>query len=183
MTAPSSSVSEPTPDPVEQTALDLETTSTKSLLRLYGQILTELLRRGVVRSRNAPAGDLAETLVARAYGGTLAAKSEKSWDVRVSDQKIQVKCRVVDAGARRTQQFSPFRSWDFDSCVFVLLDSLTYDVVRALEIDVYDVQATSRRVDWVSASRISVAQVLAFPGVTEVTERLQAAYADLDSDR
>jgi hypothetical protein len=161
---------------------DLETTPTKSLLRLYGQILTELIRRGVVRSRNAPAGDLAEALVARAYGGQLAAKSEKSWDVSVIDHKIQVKCRVVDAGARRTQQFSPFRSWGFDICVFVLLDSLSYDVVRALEIDVADVQATSKRVDWVAASRISVAQVLAFPGVTDVTQRLQSAYADLDSD-
>lgn len=181
MTATSPSGSEPTPDPVERTALDLETTSTKSLLRLYGQILTELLRRGVVRSRNAPAGDLAETLVARAYGGTLAAKSEKSWDVRAGDQKIQVKCRVVENGSRRTQQFSPFRSWDFDSCVFVLLDSLSYDVVRALEVDVDDVQATSRRVEWVAASRISVAQVLAFPRATDVTDRLQAAYADLDS--
>jgi len=66
--------------------------------------------------------------------------------------------------------------------VFVLLDSLSYDVVRALEIDVADVQATSKRVDWVAASRISVAQVLAFPGVTDVTQRLQSAYADLDSD-
>ena len=67
-------------------------------------------------------------------------------------------------------------------CVFVLLDSLSYDVVRALEIDVNDVEATSKRIEWVAGSRISVAQVLAFPGVIDVTQRLQAAYADLDSD-
>lgn len=41
--------------------------------------------------------------------------------------------------------------------VFVLLDSLNHDVVRALEIDVADVRATSNRVEWVSASRILVA--------------------------
>lgn len=183
MTASTPRRSDPLSDLDGQSATDLGNTPTRSLLRLYAQILTELLRREVVRSRNAPAGDLAEALVARAYGGSLAAKSEKSWDVLVDDRKIQVKCRVVEAGARRTQQFSPFRSWGFDSCVFVLLDSLSYDVVRALEIKVDDVEATSRRVDWVAASRISVAQVLAFPGVNDVTQRLQAAYDDLDSTR
>ncbi len=59
--------------------------------------------------RNAPAGDLAEHLVAvavavavaaaaaaAAYEGTLAGASEKSWDVLLpSGAKIQVKCRVI----------------------------------------------------------------------------------------
>ena len=64
-------------------SIDLEHMSTRALLRLYSEILTELLQRGVVRSRNAPAGDLAEWLVARAYGGKLAPPSAKSWDVLV----------------------------------------------------------------------------------------------------
>lgn len=71
---------------------------TQELLRLYAQILTELLRRGVVRSRNAPAGDLAELLVARAYSGDLAPLSEKSWDVDAGGRKLQVKSRVIDPG-------------------------------------------------------------------------------------
>lgn len=64
--------------------------------------------------------------------------------------------------------------------MFVLLDARTYDVVRALEIDVADVEASSRRVEWVAGSRISVAQVLAHPAVVDVTELLRAAYDRLD---
>ena len=51
-------------------------TPTRTLLRVYAATLTELVRRGVVRTRNAPAGDLAELLVARAYGGEMAPNSE-----------------------------------------------------------------------------------------------------------
>ncbi|WP_460707211.1 hypothetical protein [Myceligenerans halotolerans] len=42
----------------------IERESTSRLLAAYAEILAELRRRGVVRSANAPAGDLAETLVA-----------------------------------------------------------------------------------------------------------------------
>lgn len=58
-----------------------EAMSTRALLRLYADILSELIRRGVVRSRNAPAGDLAEEIVRVAFAGSLAPPSEKSWDV------------------------------------------------------------------------------------------------------
>ncbi|UFU06597.1 hypothetical protein [Ruania halotolerans] len=51
---------------------NLRSHSTLQLLRLYADILTELVRRQVIRSRNAPAGDLAEWIAATLYGGTLA---------------------------------------------------------------------------------------------------------------
>jgi hypothetical protein len=158
---------------------DISSVSTRELLRFYARILTELARRGVVRSRNAPAGDLAEFLVARAYNGKLAAPSEKSWDVDAAGRKLQVKCRVIDSAAKRTQQFSPFRSWGFDACVFVLLDSTTYEVIRALEIDVSNVESSSRAVAWVAGSRISVAQVQAHPSVKDVTDLVRVAYDSL----
>jgi hypothetical protein len=64
--------------------MDLPATSSRDLLTTYAQILTLLVDRGVTRSRNAPVGDIAEFLVAKAYAGTLAPPSEKSWDVRVN---------------------------------------------------------------------------------------------------
>src|SRR4051812_33274503 len=107
--------------------VDLATFSSRELLHLYASILTELTDRGVVRSRNAPAGDLAECLVMRAYEGDLADRSVKSWDVRSSDGRLlQVKCRVLRKDDRSTQFFSPFRSWDFDAAVFVVLDAESY---------------------------------------------------------
>ena len=39
----------------------------------------------MIRTENAPVGDYAEYLVARALGGQLAPNSEKSWDVVGSD--------------------------------------------------------------------------------------------------
>lgn len=134
--------------------MELKHASTRDLLRLYADILTELLRRGVVRSRNAPAGDLAEYLVANAFGGELAPQSEKSWDVRVGNRHLQVKVRLIAAGDRRSHNYSPFRSWDFDACMFMLLDAHTYDVVRAVEVPVDGVRALARETTWVKGFRI-----------------------------
>src|SRR3954453_13542959 len=49
-------------------------------------------------------------------------------------RKVQVKSRLVEAESKGTQQYSPFRSWDFDVCVFVTFDAYTYDVTRGLEV-------------------------------------------------
>lgn len=134
--------------------MELQHLSTRDLLRLYANILTELLRRDVVRSRNAPSGDLAEYLVAKAFGGELASPSEKSWDVRVDDRHLQVKVRLIAAGDRRSHYYSPFRSWDFDACVFVLLDAHTYDVTRAAEVPVAGVREMARETTWVRGFRV-----------------------------
>lgn len=103
--------------------------STRELLALYGGILDELLARDVIRTRNSPVGDYAEYVVARALEGVLAPNSTASWDVNTpSGERVQVKCRVVGPGTSRSAKFSPFRSYAFDSCVFVLLDQGTYNV-------------------------------------------------------
>jgi hypothetical protein len=154
----------------------------RELLRLYSRVLTELIERGIVRSRNPPAGDLAESVVAKAYRGELAAPSEKSWDVHAADGvRLQVKCRVVERGSRRTQVYSPFRSWDFQACVFVTLDSVTYDIVQAVEVSVDQVKAIARKSSWVAGHRVTVSQIRGgVGGAIDVTERLREAYAAMD---
>jgi hypothetical protein len=162
---------------------DVVTTPTRTLLRVQAAALTELIRRGVVRTRNAPAGDLAETLVARAYAGTLAPPSEKSWDVEVPDgRRLQVKCRLVGPAARRGQRgLSPFRSFEFDAAVIVLLDELTFDVERAVEVPVSVIQDAGHHVPWVNGFRVRAsAELLDHPSVVDVTERIQAAVLGLD---
>ena len=58
--------------------------SIAELLAGYAGILAELRRRGVVRTNNAPVGDYAEWLAARALGGEIVANaSEKSYDLRL----------------------------------------------------------------------------------------------------
>ncbi len=160
--------------------MELDGLSTRALLRLYADILTELIRRGVVRSRNAPAGDLAEYLVAIAFGGELAPPSEKSWDVRVGDRHLQVKVRLIAASDRRSHSYSPFRSWNFDACVFVLLDAHTYDVVRAVEVPVAGVQELAREVRWVKGFRIGTrADLRLIDGAVDRTTNLRLALGTL----
>jgi hypothetical protein len=98
--------------------------------------------------------------VAVANKGNLADASEKSWDVSLaSDAKIQVKCRVIAGIGRRSETFSPFRSWDFHSCVFVLLDSETYDVVQAVELPCDVVRGVAYDTAWVRGQRLTVSQL------------------------
>ena len=137
----------------------------------------------MTRSRNAPAGDIAEFLVRLAYNGELAPPSEKSWDVRGSDErKIQVKCRLVVPGSIGTQQFSPFRSWDFDVCVFIMFDAFTYDVLRALEVPSAGVQAGRARPACRRHSRTSAheGRLHRCPWAIDVTSRLQSVMEHLD---
>ena len=90
---------------------DLEQRSTPELFALYRSILRQLSDRGVVRTENAPVGDYAEFLVKRALGGTLATNSEKSFDVKVDELRIQVKARVVSDQRKSGQlQLSPLPS-------------------------------------------------------------------------
>jgi hypothetical protein len=160
--------------------LDLSTMKPSDLLGLYSQILTELNDRSVIWSRNAPAGDYAELLVAEAFNGTIAKSSKKSWDVRIGDRMVQVKCRVKDASSMKSQSYSPFRSFAFDSCIFVVLDSVTYEVVRGTEVVRDDVEKFARLSVWVAGSRVTVKQVDRIEGAADVTTQLRAAQVDVD---
>jgi hypothetical protein len=171
--------------PIGQTdRVNLADMSSRVLLQTYASILTELVQRGVTRSRNAPVGDIAEFLVRIAYDGELAPPSEKSWDVRGSDgRKIQVKCRLVVPGSRGTQQYSPFRSWGFDVCVFIKFDAYSYDVVQAWEVPAAGVRALASPVPHVGATASRVHTKTAFAdaiGSLDVTGRLQAVMEHLD---
>jgi hypothetical protein len=99
------------------------------LLSGYARTLAELRSRGVVRTNNAPAGDYAEWLVARALNGAIADdKAAKSYDLTLPDGRlVQLKARVVsEPSAPGQTQTSPFRSWDFDLAALVLLRGADY---------------------------------------------------------
>lgn len=163
--------------------VDLSRLSTRHLLLLYADLLTELVRRGVVRSRNAPAGDLAEHLAHMVYGGTLAPPSEKSWDIRAADGRlIQVKTRLIAGGDRKSHNYSPFRSWDFDACLFLILDAHTYSAVSAVEVPAGEVQTLARATPHVNGFRISTRTSLAvLPGAADRTDELRRALDTLDA--
>jgi hypothetical protein len=173
------------PDPVVPHGVDFAGLTTRQLLRLYADLLTELVDRKVVRSRNAPLGDLAEYLVHRAYGGELAPPSEKAWDVRTPDGRLlQVKARLIADGHRRSHQYSPFRSWGFHACVFLIFDAHTYDVVQAVEVPVGEVQGLARETTWVRGSRVSTrTPLLGLAGAVDRTAAVTDALRELDTLR
>ncbi|WP_146240256.1 DUF6998 domain-containing protein [Curtobacterium sp. MCSS17_008] len=142
-------------------------------------VIDELLRRGLIRTRNSPLGDLAESLALRAYGGELAPNSEKSFDLWVADgRRLQVKARLVRFGDKRSQTFSAFRSWDFDAALFLLFDATTYDLSWAREVDRSETEALGRRVEHTNSYAILVRRVQG-AGI-DVTDQVTAAYEGID---
>lgn len=161
--------------------MDWETLTNAELLALSGGALAELRKRDVVRTANAPAGDLAERLVADAMGGDLAPNSQKSWDVlvraTVADtpaQRVQVKARVVtdptNAGQR---QVSAFRSWDCESVMFVLFDP-TFRVRSAALVPAELVREHAKHVEFTASDRVFASDAMLALG-EDWTERLQTA--------
>jgi len=151
--------------------------STPELFSAYRRILAELRGRGIVRTDNAPAGDYAEFLVARAYDGELAPSSEKSWDVLTKGRKLQVKCRVVsDPVGPRQRQLSPFRTFGFHAAVVVLFRNTDYSVLRAVEVPVDLVKKRATYREHVNGHVVRVTQdLLDHPDCRDVTELLAAA--------
>lgn len=108
--------------------------SVGELLGTYTSVLAELRTRHLIRTNNAPIGDLAEYCAAIVSDGLLAPNSEKSYDLTVVDgRKVQVKVRLVRPGAASGAVFSPIRSFDFDVCAFLVVDDETGGVVAARE--------------------------------------------------
>jgi hypothetical protein len=131
--------------------------STAELLAGYASTLTELRRRGVIRTNNAPAGDYAEWLVARATDSQVVANAaQKSYDLLLPDgMRVQVKARVVSLPVRRGQlQASVFRSFDFDLAALVLLQETDYSVHRAVLTPRDVVRKLATRVDHVNGWRL-----------------------------
>jgi len=87
---------------------------------------------------------------------------------------------VISRDSGRSEVFSPFRSFDFDACVFVVFDAVDYSVSRAVEVPASSVQALARRNEWVAGHRVRVfADLLAAPGAVDVTCQLRDAFASL----
>jgi hypothetical protein len=156
-----------------------ERATVAELFRTYQAVLGELRARGIIRTANAPAGDYAEYLVARALSAELEPNSNRSYDLKtVNGQRIQVKCRVRDQSSMNPrQQLSPFRTFDFDQAAIVLLGP-DYLVERAVLIpcEVVKANATYRQHvnGYVAHARPSL---LDHPTNTDITERVRQAAA------
>lgn len=159
--------------------VDLRQFSVPDLLRMYARILDELLRRKVIRTRNPPVGDYAEWLVAAATGGRLEPNSNRSWDVTTPQgTHLQVKARIVGPETRMTAQYSVFRSWDFDRCVFIRFGQSTYDVDHAVSVPRESIMKVAGYSPHTNGHRVRLGlNLLALDGAKDVTAALRMAAA------
>jgi len=116
--------------------MELRQQSIKELLQLQSEIINELQRRKIVRTKNNPLGDYTEWLVAKGLGLELATNSAAGYDgVDSEGIKIQIKGRRVTP-ENKSRQLGAIRNLevnDFDQLAAVIFNE-NYDVIDALLI-------------------------------------------------
>jgi hypothetical protein len=102
---------------------DLASAMVSDLLTAYADVLAELKRRGIVRTRNSPIADVAEGIVARRLGLKLCTNSNKGYDATdEAGVRYQIKSRWLNSPKAR-RQLSVIRDLDgapFDYLIVVL---------------------------------------------------------------
>lgn len=135
--------------------------SVGDLLASYADVLTELRTRNLIRTNNAPIGDLAEYCAATVYDGLLAPNSEKAFDLTAHDgRRVQVKVRQMRPGGASSAAFSPIRSFGFDVAVFIVIDAATNRVTAAREWSAEEVQEHGSFKKHTNGTTVTVSQVL-----------------------
>lgn len=149
------------PTPKADPLTPLTGLSVGDLLATYANVLSELHTRNLIRTNNAPIGDLAEYCAATVYDGLLAPNSEKGFDLTTHDNhRVQVKVRQIRPGGSKSAVFSPMRSFGFDICVFIVIDSATNRVVAAREWNADEVQEHGSFKKHTNGTSVTLSQVL-----------------------
>ncbi len=150
------------------------------LMASYRNVLASLRSRGLVRTNNAPIGDLAEYCAAVVYDGLLAPNSEKSYDLVAEDgRRIQVKVRLIRPGTSKAAVFSPIRSFDFNACLFLLVDDEGGDVELARELSVDEVHEHGRHREHTNGTVLRIGQLRTLAGGVDLTERFREAWHEI----
>lgn len=159
---------------------DVSRLRVRELLQVEASVVVELRQRGLVRTNNKPLGDIAEQVVLAARGGVLEPNSTKSHDVTdPGGRRIQVKA-MGGRTAGKAGKFSPFRSFDFDTAVFLVFELQTFELALAREVNANDVEAVSRYSAHTNGRQPTLRQI-ENAGI-DVTDEMRAAYAALDGD-
>lgn len=82
--------------------------------------------------------------------------------------------------AGKAGKFSPFRSFDFDTAVFLIFEVQTFELAFAREVSASAVEAVSRYSAHTNGRQPTLRQI-EDAGV-DVTDEMRAAYSALDGD-
>lgn len=162
--------------------LDLTQATARELMQIESSIINQLLKRGLVRTRNKPIGDLAEAAVAKSFGGELARNSKGSFDFSVGDKLVQVKALQVYKGRAKSKfQFSAFREpFGFDTCVFVVFDE-DAEIQFAYEVTVETIKQLGRFAQHTNSYTVRYIQILELAEIDrfDVTNQVDEAWKAL----
>jgi len=110
---------------IAATSLSLE--SNADLLSRWAAIMSELGRRGILRTANNPVADYAEYVVADRLGLTLENNSNAGHDgTDKNGVRYQIKARRLTANTGR-RQLSPIRNIDQDKFDFLIVALFDHD--------------------------------------------------------
>lgn len=156
---------------------DFSVSPALELLRLQAEVMEELHRRGVVRTRNNPVGDLAEELFCRAFHWKREGNSARSIDAVAEDgARYQIKARRMTT-ANTSRQLSAIRDLagaHFDFLAGALFD-LDFTIRRAAIIPHAIVLRRAKYVAHTNSSKFMLTDdVWLEPGVIDVTQQLRA---------
>lgn len=151
------------------------------LLLMHAKVSEELRRRGVTRSTNNPAGDVAEHLFCRAFEWVQAPRSARDFDATdASGARYQIKSRRLTVHNKSRQLSAlrrlPDRGFDFLAAVLFKSD---YRVLKAALVPHARVVELAKRVEYTNSWRFLLRdEVWSIADVQDVTARL--AKAELD---
>ena len=155
--------------------MDYTTLTESELLQTHASVIDELLRRGVVRTRNNPIGDYTEWLVCDRLSLELQPNSMMSYDgIDSNGIRYQIKGRRAESKTAPVQ-LSVIRNLEksgFDFLIAVIYNS-DYTIRFAAKIPhavLPEISAYRRHVNGhVALIRDTV---LNYPGVTDITAQL-----------
>ena len=110
--------------------------TTLELLQAHANVIAELRRRGVLRTKSNPVGDYAEWLVSNSLGLTLEGNSAAGYDATdAKGVRYQIKARRVtpDNKSRQLSAIRNLESADFDVLIGVLFDA-DFSVTGAYQV-------------------------------------------------
>ena len=154
------------------------------LLKLYGEVLDELLRRNICRSTNNPVADLAELQVIEALDLKRAPKSTKGFDAIDSDgQRYEIKSRRITSH-NRSRMLSAIRDCEtrhFDYLAGVLFrEDFSFDKACLVPFEVVHRRSTCRQ--HVNAHIFQLKNDLwATPGVRDISSQIASVLVRLDA--
>lgn len=153
------------------------------LLRLYTEILQELIHRNVCRSTNNPVADLTESLVIQALGLSRAQKSTKGYDAADADGKrYEIKGRRLTAhnGSRMLSAIRECEKRHFDFLAGVLFNE-DFSLHRACLVPFEIVLTCSKYRNHTNANIFELKEDLWMTsGVVDITRALAAVMETLD---